>query len=156
MRLLWRLDHALHRTSKRLGTTLGVTAPQRLVLRIVGRFPDLPAGELAQLLHLHPSTLTGVLKRLERARLLARRPDPRDLRRSLLRLTAKGKELDVVSAGSVEAAVKDALETLAPGPLANARAVLESVTAKLEANLALPSTKRHARLQRKSNPAVRR
>ncbi len=155
MRLLWRLDHALNRTSKRMKPTLGVTAPQRLVLRIVGRFPDLPAGELALLLHLHPSTLTGVLKRLESARLLARRADPRDRRRSLLRLTVKGKQLDVLSAASVEAAVKQALETIPAAPLSSARAVLETVTATLEANLEAPRQRRkRSRPQRKAGAAV--
>jgi hypothetical protein len=57
LRLIWAVDHGLHRASKRTETELGVTGPQRLVLRIVGRFPGIPAGHLAQLLHVHPSTL---------------------------------------------------------------------------------------------------
>jgi DNA-binding MarR family transcriptional regulator len=144
MRLIWALDHALHRTSKRLKTTLGVTAPQRLVLRIVGRFPNIPAGELALLLHLHPSTLTGVLKRLERSRLIARHVDAHDRRRSLLRLTAKGASLDVDSTGSVEAAVKEALDSFTAAAMKVTRGVLESVTTRLEANLEIPRSPRRA------------
>src|SRR5438132_8459125 len=37
----------------------------RLVMRIVGRFPGIAAGRVAQILHVHPSTLTGILKRSE-------------------------------------------------------------------------------------------
>ena len=66
MRLLWAVDHGLQRRSKRMAATLGVTGPQRLVIRIVGRFPGISAGRLASILHLHPSTLTGILRRLER------------------------------------------------------------------------------------------
>ena len=44
--------------------------------------------QLAVIMHLHPSTLSGILKRLERRDLLSRRPDPRDRRRALLALTA--------------------------------------------------------------------
>jgi DNA-binding MarR family transcriptional regulator len=93
---------------------LGLTGPQRLVLRIVGRFPGLPAGELAALLHVHPSTLSGVLARLEEGGWLARHVDPRDRRRALLGLTAKGRTLDRGAAGTIEAelcAVLDAGKT---------------------------------------------
>ena len=76
MRLIWALDHALQKTSKRMRSAIGVTGPQRLVVRIVARFPGIPAGQIAQLLHVHPSTLSGILKRLERQGLVRRRPDP--------------------------------------------------------------------------------
>jgi DNA-binding MarR family transcriptional regulator len=58
----------------------GVTGPQRLVLRMVGRFPGIAAGRLSEILHVHPSTLTGILKRLEARELLQRKADPRDAR----------------------------------------------------------------------------
>ena len=39
MRVVWALDHALQKTSKRMETTtLGITAPQRFVIRILRRF----------------------------------------------------------------------------------------------------------------------
>ena len=65
MRLLWAVDHALQSASKRMESAFGMTSPQRLVVRIVGRFPGIAAGRVAEILHVHPSTLTGVLKRLE-------------------------------------------------------------------------------------------
>ena len=64
MRLIWALVHALQSASKRMATKVGMTGPQRLVIRIVGQRPGLSAGELAEILHVHPSTLTGVLQRL--------------------------------------------------------------------------------------------
>jgi DNA-binding MarR family transcriptional regulator len=87
MQLLWAVVHALERTSKRMSGEIGVTGPQRLVLRVVGLSPGLSAGDLAAVLHVHPSTLTGVLQRLVSQRLLARSDDPRDRRRAILRLT---------------------------------------------------------------------
>ena len=104
MRLIWAIDHGLQTTSKRMHRTLGATGPQRLVIRIVGKFPGASAGQLADILHIDPSTLTGVLQRLARRGLLARRRDPRDGRRVLLTLTAKGRALDVPAAGTVETA----------------------------------------------------
>ncbi len=106
LRLLWAVDHALQSGSKRMEISLGVTGPQRLVLRIVGRFPGISAGEVAQILHVHPSTLTGVLRRLQTRALLQRRADPNDARRALFTLSAKGRKLDSLQTGTVEAAVR--------------------------------------------------
>src|SRR5256885_6622520 len=106
MRLLWALDHALQSASKRMESNFGMTGPQRLVMRIVGRFPGIAAGRVAEILHVHPSTLTGILKRLESRGLLQRRTDPRDARRALFMLTPKGRKLDTVRTGIVEQAVR--------------------------------------------------
>lgn len=57
MQLLWAVVHGLERTSKRMILDVGVTGPQRLVLRVVGLYPGVSAGELATILHVHPSTL---------------------------------------------------------------------------------------------------
>ena len=131
MRLIWALDHSLQRTSKRMERALGVTAPQRFVIRIVGRFPGIPAGELARFLHIHPSTLTGILGRLERSGVVRRRADPRDGRRSLLGLTDKGRQFDVATEETVEAAVARALEGMSAGKLQAAREALQSLAASL-------------------------
>lgn len=128
LRLIWAVDHGLHRASKRSEAELGLTGPQRLVLRIVGRFPGIPAGHLARLLHVHPSTLTGVLQRLEQHGLIKRRADPRDARRSLLGLTEKGRRMDRRGEGAEEAAIRGALERTAPDKLKAAREVLERIS----------------------------
>src|SRR6185295_6985225 len=83
MRLLWAVDHGLSASSKQMDTLFGVTGPQRLVIRIVGRHPGIAAGRIAQILHVHPSTLTGVLARLVERGVLTRKADPQDGRRAL-------------------------------------------------------------------------
>lgn len=110
MRTLWALDHALQSASKRMETRHGITGPQRLVVRIVGRFPGIGAGRIAEILHVHPSTLTGILKRLEVRGVLERRSDVKDARRALFSLTPKGRKLDLLRTGTVEAAVRRVLE----------------------------------------------
>jgi MarR family transcriptional regulator, organic hydroperoxide resistance regulator len=132
MRALWALDHALQSASKRMEATRGVTAPQRLVVRIVGRFPGISAGEVADILHLHPSTLTGVLKRLEERALLERRPDPADGRRALLQLTGRGRKVDRLRDGTVEAAVRRALRRLRPAAVQAARDAALALSDELE------------------------
>lgn len=131
MRLVWAVDHGLAARSKLMETTMGVTGPQRFVLRVVGRFPKIAAGELAEILHLHPSTLTGILRRLESAGLVVRKHDPIDRRRALFILSPKGKRVDVPSAGTVEDAVKRALSGLRPQEVAAARTALTSLAAEL-------------------------
>ena len=49
MRLLWAVDHSLQSASKRMEAAFGITGPQRLVVRIVGRFPGIAAGRVAEL-----------------------------------------------------------------------------------------------------------
>lgn len=131
MQLLWGVVHALDTTSKRMRRELGVTGPQRLVLRFVGLFPGLSAGALAATLHVHPSTLTGVLKRLADQRLLKRSQDAADRRRAVLHLTARGEALNLEMRGTVEAAVAEALGHVSRGDRDATRRVLARLTRHL-------------------------
>jgi MarR family transcriptional regulator, organic hydroperoxide resistance regulator len=134
MRMLWALDHALQSASKRMVSSFGVTGPQRLVVRIVGRFPGIAAGRVAAILHVHPSTLTGILQRLESRGILQRRPDPRDARRALLMLTAKGRKLDTMRTGTVEQAVRRAIAK-DPAKVVAAQEILVALADELDAGL---------------------
>ena len=124
LRLIWAVDHALQRRSKSMAAALGITGPQRLVIRIVGRFPSIHARQLSAILHLHPSSLTAVLKRLERRGLIRRWRDAKDRRRWLLGLTRKGQALNRETPGTIEAAVQRMLKTTTRHHLDVTRAVL--------------------------------
>ncbi len=136
MRLIWALDHGLQSLSKRMQRRLGVTGPQRVALRVLGRRPGVSAGELAAILRLHPSTLTGILQRLEVHGLVRRTSDPRDRRRARLALTPKGRALDVPSAGTVEAAVGQVLDGIPASRLRGAERLLTAVAEALLAEAA--------------------
>lgn len=131
MQRLWELVHAIAVRSKRMRKTIGVTGPQRLVIRVVGQSPDATAREIAEILGLHPSTLTGVLARLERQRMLQRKVDPADRRRVRFRLTALGRRIDQERKGTVEAAVRRALGRAEPAMIAGTEALLELLVAEL-------------------------
>jgi DNA-binding MarR family transcriptional regulator len=131
MQLLWALAHALERASKHMADAIGVTGPQRLVLRVVGLRPGVSAGELAATLHVHPSTLTGVLQRLVAQRLLTRKNDRRDRRRAVLHLTARGAQVNAASRGTVEAAVTRALGNVSSRDRAACRRVITGVVGDL-------------------------
>jgi DNA-binding MarR family transcriptional regulator len=131
MQLLWAVVHGLERTSKRMSHEVGVTGPQRLVLRVAGLFPGLSAGDLAAILHVHPSTLTGVLQRLTEQGLLHRVEDQRDRRRAVLRLTTRGARVNAVNSGTVEHAVARALAGVSGRDRAATRRVLQRLAQRL-------------------------
>ncbi len=134
MRLLWVLDHSLHSASKRMNTELGVTGPQRLVIRVVGRVPDITAGGVSGLLQVDPSTLTGVFHRLVRKGYLRRERDKRDGRVAHFRLTPKGARVDRALAGTVEAAIRKALSGQPRMDVAAAQRVLRALGESLQEN----------------------
>jgi DNA-binding MarR family transcriptional regulator len=109
MRVLWGLVHGLDVRSKWMERNLGVTGPQRLVVRMVGREPGIAASQIATNLDLHPSTLTGILSRLEKRGYLVRDVDPSDRRRARFRLTPRGQRIDRERKGTVEATVRKVL-----------------------------------------------
>jgi len=131
MKQLWALDHGLQTVSKRMESRFGITGPQRLVVRIVGRFPGISAGGLAEVLHVHPSTLTGVLRRLEQRGMIVRRSDPKDARRALFGLTPRGRKMDTLRTGTVEQAVRRILARM-PEEAAVAERVLIALAAELQ------------------------
>jgi DNA-binding MarR family transcriptional regulator len=132
MQRLWELVHALDVRSKRMKRDLGVTGPQRLVLRIVGQSPGTSPREIADTLGIHPSTLTGVLARLGAAGHLVREPDPEDGRRARFRLTASGRQIDRERRGTVEAAVRRALARASPAEIVHSASMLSHIIAELE------------------------
>lgn len=134
MRLLWAVDHSLQSASKRMEAVHGITGPQRLVVRIVGRFPGISAGRLAGILHVHPSTLTGILKRLQSRGILQRKSDPRDARRALFALTSKGRRVDLLKGGTIESAVRRVLDG-DPAKVIAAQEILSKLAQELEASL---------------------
>lgn len=131
MQRLWDLAHALDVRSKRMARELGVTGPQRLVVRLVGQLPDVTASQIAAALGMHPSTLTGVLGRLRRDGLLARAVDAADRRRARFTLTAKGETIDRERKGTVEAAVRRALARAGARQIEETRRLIELLVAEL-------------------------
>ncbi|HEX6837212.1 MAG TPA: MarR family transcriptional regulator, partial [Polyangia bacterium] len=90
---------------------------------------------LAKVLHVHPSTLTGILARLEARRLVTRWPDPKDARRALFGLTASGRALNEIRAGTVEVALSRALAGVSDAQVRTAEEVLMVVIRALGVEL---------------------
>jgi len=133
LRRLWRLEHALAQLSKRMERRLGITAPQRLIVRCVGRYPGITAGQLATTLHVDPGTVSAALRRLEARGLLERRRDPRDRRRVVLGLTRVGHALDQPGPGTVEHSLELLLDELPAAEVEQFGALLDRFAALVEA-----------------------
>jgi MarR family transcriptional regulator, organic hydroperoxide resistance regulator len=131
IRLLWKVDHELHSVSKRMIGRFGLTAPQRLAVRFIGREPGLTLGALAALVHLDPGTVTGIVQRLESAGFVERERGEGDTRRMHLALSAKGRALNRRRKGTVEAAVRRTLSSVARADAAAAARVLQRLAADL-------------------------
>ena len=111
---------------------LGVTGPQRLALRVVGLFPGISAGQLAHILHVHPSTLTGVLQRLISQGFVERTSAAGDRRRAQLRLTGRGTRLNQLTEGTVESAVTAALRRCSVRDRAAMQRLITAISTQLE------------------------
>jgi DNA-binding MarR family transcriptional regulator len=133
IRLMWSVDHELQTVSKRMVSRIGLTAPQRLAVRFVGRNPDLTPGALAALLHVHPGTVTGIVRRLELGGLVVRTRSTEDTRRVHLRLTARGQAVNRRQKGTVEAAVRRVTAPMTPRQLAAASELFRRLATELAA-----------------------
>jgi DNA-binding MarR family transcriptional regulator len=132
LQCLWAVDHGLQSISKRMRQSMGLTGPQRLIVRVLAGTPDLTPGQLAGVLHLHPSTLTGILRRLQAQGLIARRVDRHDRRRAVVRLTRAAGPLRRLRRGTIEAAVHRTLVQVGPADAAATRRVLLALAAELD------------------------
>lgn len=71
----------------------GLTETQWRVIRALADSPGLETGELAERSFILSPSLTRILGRLEDDKLIVRRRDSKDRRRSFLRLSASGQRL---------------------------------------------------------------
>lgn len=132
LRLLWEVQHALERSSKHMSATIGVTGPQRLVLRMIAREPDILASEIARRAHLHPSTISGILRRLELRGLVTRRRGTVDTRAMRLRTTPSARPITRRSAGTIESSILAVMARASPVKIRHSVEVLSLMVAALE------------------------
>jgi DNA-binding MarR family transcriptional regulator len=132
LRELWALDNALQKLSRRMQRTLGVSGPERLALRLIDRHPGLPPGRLARLMHLHPSTVSGLVKRLADRGWIVRSVDSPDRRCSQLRITPAGLDLLGRPSPTIDSAVVRALQGLSSQRVGIALRVLATLAMGLE------------------------
>lgn len=85
-----RIVRAIDQHSAQLGASHGLTAPQLVALRGIGRLGPVSVGALAREMRLSQPTVTGILARLERQGWIRRDRSERDRRTVLSTLTPTG------------------------------------------------------------------
>ncbi len=88
-----RIVRALELFSKEVDVRFHLTAPQLWALSELGKDGPLSLKELSARIQLHPSTVVGVVDRMEAKGLVTRKTDSADRRRVKLNLTAAGRAL---------------------------------------------------------------
>lgn len=131
LRRLWGLDHALDSASKRMLKELGITGPQRVVLRLVAEAGEMGPTEIAEQMMNHPATTSALLKRLEEAGYIRRTESKTDRRRTVVVVTDAGRVLGALKAGTIEVTVETVLQELAPEDVVACERVLEALTRAL-------------------------
>ncbi|MEM9272990.1 MAG: MarR family transcriptional regulator [Cyanobacteria bacterium P01_F01_bin.143] len=90
---IYSASHAMNRLYKPFLTELGLTYPQYISMVVLWEQDDRTVGDLCEKLFLESSTLTPLLKRLEKMGLIERKRDPQDERKVRISLTTDGREL---------------------------------------------------------------
>jgi DNA-binding MarR family transcriptional regulator len=91
MQSLRRIFKAIQDYSQEVSQKFGITGPQLWALKTISTSGSLPLGQLSKMMYLHPSTITGVVDRLEKKGYVARDRVLKDRRIVMVKLTTKGK-----------------------------------------------------------------
>ena len=90
---LRKIIRSIDMNSKKLVKRVGLTGPQLLILQEISRGVEITAGEIAKAVSLSQATVTGILERMEKRKLLTRQRSESDRRRIMVRITREGKEI---------------------------------------------------------------
>ncbi|HJU83971.1 MAG TPA: MarR family transcriptional regulator [Holophagaceae bacterium] len=130
---LRRIVKALEVFSKEVDARFGLTAPQLWALWELGKEGPLALKDLSARLHVHPSTMVGVVDRLEAKGLVARKPDPTDRRRVRLTLTAAGRALRKKAPQPTQGRLRSALEEMPERQIQDLHKAMQTLVKAMEA-----------------------
>jgi len=93
LQALRRIIRAVDIHSRRLSTQYQITGPQLACLLAIKEYCPLTNANLAKRVYLSPSTVVGIIDRLEEKQLVARQRDSKDRRQVYISITAAGRQL---------------------------------------------------------------
>jgi DNA-binding MarR family transcriptional regulator len=109
----------------------GVTSQQARLLLQLERTPGQNQSYYAERLEIEPITLCRMVDRMEEGGLIERRPDPRDRRARLLRLTKRSR----AEIGRIRAALAGLIETMLDGLDEKEQGQLAAMLTRISSNL---------------------
>jgi len=124
---LRRLFKAIQEYSKAIFRRTGLSGPQVWALTILDREPALSLGELSERIFAHPSTVSGIVDRLEERGAVRRAVDRDDRRGIRLSLTPLGRRILRKSPSPIQLGLRQALVAMAAPRLRELRRSLEEI-----------------------------
>lgn len=133
LRALRRIIHSVDLYSKQLATTARVTAPQLVCLMHVVNNGPVSATAIGREVHLSPSTVVGILDRLEEKGLVERQRSREDRRIVRVTATRDGVELAQKAPSPLQQTLANSLNELPELEQATLALSLERIVALMEA-----------------------
>jgi MarR family transcriptional regulator, organic hydroperoxide resistance regulator len=112
-----RIFKTIHDYSQKVSQEYGITGPQLWALKTISENGSLSLGELSKKMYLHPSTVTGVVDRLEKKGYVFRDRGQKDRRVVKVQLTPGGKVLTKKAPNPVQGKMIHGLRKLKQGEL---------------------------------------
>ena len=109
LRRVIQVVHGYSNRAKRVG---GLTGPQVWAIRVISESTPIRVSDLARRMYLHPSTVVGILDRLEAKGLAVRARSKSDHRVVEVKLTGKGKTIAARSPAVAQGLLLKGLEGL--------------------------------------------
>jgi len=88
-----KIIQSIAMNSRSLVKRVGLTGPQLMILQEVVHSAEISVGEVAKASSLSQGTVTGIVERLEKRKLVSRRRSDSDRRRVMVQATQAGKTL---------------------------------------------------------------
>lgn len=135
LRILYALRQIIRRAdvdSRRLSADHEITGPQLLALTTVANDSDITAKDISERIHVSPSTVVGVLDRLEQRGLIQRERSEQDRRRVLVNATSQGRKLVRRVRYPMLESIQDVLEEMPQRRRDDLASALEKLVAKLQ------------------------
>ena len=117
MQSLRRIFKATQNYSQEVHREFGITGPQLWALKTISQKKSISLSELGEAMYLHPSSMTGLIDRLEKSGFAFRERDQKDRRVINIKLTPKGTALARKSPNPIQGKMIHGLKNLQKGKL---------------------------------------
>lgn len=134
-----RVFQAVNERSKLAEKETGVTGPQLWAIKTIAECGPVKGAELARRMYLHPTTVVGILDRLEARGLVVRTRSTVDRRIVEVALTEQGKDMVATSPDVAQGLLVKGLEALPEEKLLRISDSLDELVAILGVREAPPS-----------------
>ncbi|HWT71220.1 MAG TPA: MarR family transcriptional regulator [Oxalicibacterium sp.] len=130
-----RIAQCVEHHSKRLAVTHNITSPQLVALLAIAQLGPSTLKSIGRAIQLSPSTVVGIVDRLEEKGLVYRQRDTRDRRNVFVAVTAAGQTMLANAPSALPNGFGSALGTLSEAERQTLVVTLEQFASLLEAKI---------------------